>query len=159
VSVLDQFRDAEQRVAQRLKELEPAVDEYRQLQEVAKRLGIDGSPATASAARSPTRRSASARKRARTPKATKNPSAPESHTKAATTTPASPRRSRRTARPGQRSDDLVKLVTARPGITVREAGEEMGVDPTSLYRVVRRLEQAGTIRKRGRNLEPIATPR
>src|SRR4051812_23475771 len=41
MSVLDQFRDAEQRIAQRLKELEPAVAEYRELEVVAQRLGID----------------------------------------------------------------------------------------------------------------------
>ena len=41
VSVLDELRAAEQRVAQRLKELEPAVAEYSELAEVANRLGID----------------------------------------------------------------------------------------------------------------------
>ena len=41
MSVLDQFRDAEQRVAERLKELAPAVAEYRELEVVARRLGID----------------------------------------------------------------------------------------------------------------------
>jgi len=40
VSVLDDFRAAEQRVAQRLKELAPAVAEYRELEAVAQRLGI-----------------------------------------------------------------------------------------------------------------------
>src|SRR3954465_1761820 len=55
VSVLDQFRDAEKRVAQRLKELEPAVAEYRDLEVVAQRLGIDTS-ATAPARAARTRR-------------------------------------------------------------------------------------------------------
>jgi transposase-like protein len=46
------------------------------------------------------------------------------------------------------------LVPARPGVTVREAGAEFGVDPTSLYRIVHRLEQRGELRKNGRALEP-----
>jgi hypothetical protein len=41
VSVLDDLRAAERRVAERLKELEPAVAEYRELETVARRLGID----------------------------------------------------------------------------------------------------------------------
>jgi hypothetical protein len=43
MSVLDQFRDAEQRVAARLKEREPAIAEFRELEEVARRLRIDPS--------------------------------------------------------------------------------------------------------------------
>jgi DNA-binding MarR family transcriptional regulator len=45
-------------------------------------------------------------------------------------------------------------VRARPGITVRDAGKELGVDPTRLYRVVSRLEARGELRKNGRSLEP-----
>src|SRR4051794_41882038 len=65
VSVLDQFRDAEQRVARRLKELEPAVAEYRELEEVAQRLGLDASKtATSSAAKRPSARRRATRTRA-----------------------------------------------------------------------------------------------
>jgi DNA-binding MarR family transcriptional regulator len=46
------------------------------------------------------------------------------------------------------------MVKARPGITVREIGSELGVDPTSLYRIVHRLEQDGALQKRGRELLP-----
>ena len=46
------------------------------------------------------------------------------------------------------------MVKARPGITVREIGTELGVDPTSLYRIVHRLEQDGALQKRGRELLP-----
>jgi transposase-like protein len=44
---------------------------------------------------------------------------------------------------------LVDLVRTRPGITVREAATELGVDPTGLYRVVHRLEERGALRKHG----------
>jgi DNA-binding MarR family transcriptional regulator len=46
------------------------------------------------------------------------------------------------------------MVKERPGITVREVGSELGVDPTSLYRIVHRLEQDGALQKRGRELLP-----
>ena len=39
-------------------------------------------------------------------------------------------------RPGQRHDDVLRLVAENPGITVRELGERLGVDATGLYRVV-----------------------
>ena len=147
MSVLDQFREAEQRVAQRLKELEPAVAEYRELEEVAKRLGIDAaSPTTA-----PTASEGSPRRRTR-----RKPTS-TSRAASAATKPSTGRGSRRGAPSGQRQQQLLELVRSRPGITVREAGTELGVDPTGLYRVVSRLEQSGDVRKNGRKLEPAGT--
>jgi hypothetical protein len=147
VSVLDEFRDAEQRVVKRLKELEPAVTEYRQLEEVAQRLGLE---VTGDARTTPARRRRSAKPRR---------AAANAGTESAA--PSRPRRSRPSGRanasPGQRSEQLLALVRERPGITVRDAGKEFGVDPTSLYRVVRRLEERGELRKNGRNLEPVGS--
>jgi hypothetical protein len=51
VSVLDDLRAAGQRVAQRLKELEPAMAEYRELEPVAKRVGINTAEASGQAPR------------------------------------------------------------------------------------------------------------
>jgi hypothetical protein len=143
VSVLDDLRAAEERVAQRLKELEPAVAEYRELADVAKRLGIDVEAAAPAAkvARPARRRTRAGGARAKS---------------TATTVKASTRSPRR-APTGKRSEQLVDLVRTRPGITVREAGAELGVDPTSLYRIVHRLEQSGTVRKNGRSLEIAGT--
>jgi DNA-binding MarR family transcriptional regulator len=42
-------------------------------------------------------------------------------------------------------------------VTVAEAGKALKVDPTSLYRVVRRLEERGEIRKNGRQLEAVGS--
>src|SRR4051812_8757779 len=141
MSVLDQFRAAEQRVAARLKELEPAIAEYRELEEVARRLRIDPSAtATPTAKRAGTRR-----------KGTRG--RPKSAARDAVASPPAGRRSRRAARPGQRGEQLVDLVRTRPGITVREAATELGVDPTGLYRVVHRLEERGALRKHGPRLE------
>jgi hypothetical protein len=147
VSVLDEFRDAEQRVAQRLKELEPAVAEYRELEAVAKRLGLDGAAAGAVTS-------------APTPKrATRRTSRVPVKRSAATAKAASPTQGRRRSRrggaaPGHREQQLLALVRERPGVTVAEAGKALGVDPTGLYRVVHRLEGRGELRKRGRSLEP-----
>jgi transcriptional regulator with GAF, ATPase, and Fis domain len=152
MSVLDQFRDAQQRVAERLKELEPAVAEYRELEEVARRLGIDGEAsrgkagAAASATRRPSRKTAAA--------TTKRASAP---TKPDTRTKRSRGSRRTTASPGQRAEQLLALVRERPGVTVAEAGKHLGVDPTGLYRIVHRLEQRGDVRKNGRQLEPATS--
>ena len=149
MSVLDEFRDAEQRVVKRLKELEPAVAEYRQLEEVAQRLGIDV-PANEQAGAGPATRQRRAATRTRPTAAT---------AAAKTETVSRPKRSGRAGRttgsPGQRREQLLALVRERPGITVAEAGKEFGIDPTSLYRVVRRLEERGEVRKNGPKLEPV----
>ena len=59
------------------------------------------------------------------------------------------------ARPGQRNEDVLRLVGESPGITVREIGERLGVDATGLYRVVNRLSDEGRLRKDGTRLEPV----
>jgi hypothetical protein len=154
VSVLDQFRDAEQRVAQRLKELEPAVAEYRELEAVAERLGIDASSTTpARAARSRRRKASAARAKANGASAPARSRRRKAPAKADAAKP--PARGRRTA-PGRREEELLALIRERPGITVAEAGKAMSVDPTGLYRVVSRLEQRGEVRKTGRELRPAA---
>src|SRR3954453_15888018 len=62
MSVLYELRDAEQRVIARLKDLEPAVAEYRELEQVAERLGLreasNGGPSAPAAAPGPRRRRA-----------------------------------------------------------------------------------------------------
>jgi hypothetical protein len=57
-------------------------------------------------------------------------------------------------RPGQRTDDVLRLVRENPGITVREIGERLGVDATGLYRVANRLTTDGNVRKDGTRLYP-----
>ena len=59
------------------------------------------------------------------------------------------------ARPGQRHDDVLRLVAESPGITVREIGARLGVDATGLYRVVKRLADDGRVRKQGAGLHPV----
>jgi transposase len=130
VSVIDELKGLEDRVAQRMTELRPLVDEYRELEQVAQRLGVSApAPADTPAPRRRTRR------------------------RARSTAPATASDGTR-ARSNGRRDQLLAAVKARPGITVREVGAELGVDPTSLYRIVHRLEQDGALQKRGRELRP-----
>ena len=152
MSVLDEFRDVEQRVVQRLKELEPAVAEYRELEEVAARIGIktpqsDGRD----------RQSAPVATRSRTRRATAKQA-----TGGQPAAPAAARRAggaRRGAAAGEREQQMLALVRERPGITVAEVAQALGVDATGLYRIVRRLEQRRELRKRGRQLEPAGEAR
>jgi hypothetical protein len=130
VSVIDELKGLEDRVAQRMTELRPLVDEYRELEQVAQRLGVTPSAADTP---SPPRRTRRRRARTRT---------------------AAPASAGGRARTNGRRDQLLEMVKARPGITVREIGSELGVDPTSLYRIVHRLESDGALRKNGRELLP-----
>src|SRR4051812_25844557 len=56
MAVLDQLRAMEQQVERRLRELEPLVNEYHELKQVAQRLGLthaDGQPSPSRARRPP----------------------------------------------------------------------------------------------------------
>ena len=150
MSVLDELRDLERRVASRMQELRPLVDEYRDLERVAQRLGVDGTDRASTISM----READGRSRRQTRTAPKRP----------TTRRSSASRSPRHAKPsddkpspnggGKRQSQVLAAVKRRPGITVREIGEQLGVDYTSLYRHVRALEADGKITKHGRTLQP-----
>jgi hypothetical protein len=73
----------------------------------------------------------------------------------------SPRTSETASKPatGQRPnrrEDVVRLVRQRPGISIKQIGDELGIDPTGLYRPVRELQQQGAITKQGPRLNPSA---
>ena len=141
MSVLDELSDLRQRAEDRLKELEPLVAEYQQLQAVLAKLGTDDLAARAVAKPASRRRSTKTTTRAR--KATARRSSGGS-------------RRRRAAAPGSREADVVRLVGERPGISVPEVARELNVDPTGLYAIVRRLTARGRMRKDGTKLELVA---
>ena len=182
MSVLDQLRALEREVQQRLRELRPLVAEYRDLEKVAARLGLKrdaDEPAQAPAAKPAARAKSKAkpkRARARKPAAAKRTAAKRTAAKrgapaqavkpaaAAKQTPAAassraakrkPARRRTAAAPGQREQDVLRLVRERPGITVAELAGELSVDATGLYGVVRRLQSKGQISKDGTRLQPV----
>jgi winged helix-turn-helix DNA-binding protein len=147
VSVIDELKGLEDRVAQRMLELRPLVDEYRELEQVAQRLGV--SPAASADTPVPARRRSQRRARADTGAAR-----PASRTASATRPTVKAADPAGRARANGRREQLLEMVKARPGITVREVGTQLGVDPTSLYRIVHRLERDGALHKRGRELLP-----
>jgi hypothetical protein len=206
MSVLDQIRALEQEVLQRLRELRPLVNEYRDLEKVAERLGLRRDtdeaiePAEAEATEpSPQREPESKRRpkpaaRARRskraaagkpkptgaatqraaakpkPKAASSKAKPKAAAQAKPEAAAKPKpvskpksrgasagrkpsaRKRTAAAPGQREQDVLRLVAERPGVTVAELAAELAVDATGLYGVVRRLQRKDQIRKDGPHL-------
>jgi Winged helix-turn-helix DNA-binding len=137
MTVLDDLQKLEASIVKRYQELQPALAEVEELRRVADRLGVDldrpsskaAKPATA--ARTRTRRAASAGRKA----------------KSKVTSPRRPRA-------GGRREQVLKLVTERPGITVPEIGKALKVDPTGLYRYAKQLEADGVITKSGTALHP-----
>ena len=63
---------------------------------------------------------------------------------------ATKRSTARRAPRGQRQKQFLAAVKKNPGTPVSEIAKEMGVAPSQLYPVARRLRQKGEIRKRGK---------
>ena len=141
MSVIDDLKAMEDKVAKRMQELRPLVDEYRELEQVAQRLGV--TPANGADTPARPRRATRRRRAARS----------STQSAAAATATSGATAADKGARNGRR-EQLLSMVNAHPGITVREVGTQLGVDPTSLYRIVHRLEKEGQLHKRGRELLP-----
>jgi hypothetical protein len=125
----------------RLKELKPLVDEYRELEAADKALsslgqgGGGGSRASASApAAAPARRST---RRASTRRSSGGSAA------------GSGRRGRPRGS-GTRANQALDLVRDRPGITIPEMAQAMGIQQNYLYRVLPGLAEEGKVVKSGR---------
>ncbi len=143
MSVLDDLRRAQEQLVARLNELEPLVAEYQELRQEADRLGLSPAEAQAASAEpSPAPAKAPARSRRRSTRTSRAGGA---------------KRQPGGSRGGSRESALLQLVAATPGITVTAAGKELGVDPTGLYRPVRKLVAEGRIDKRGPALHPAAS--
>jgi hypothetical protein len=173
VSVLDQFRTAEEQVAKRLRELKPLVAEYHDLEHVAQRLGLSVSDDAPAAGTRPPTSTKPARRRRRAAKTATRSAAPKRDGSAdrgtanAAVAAAQARAARSprgslgnsgagSNRTSRRQQDVLRLVKQRPGITVSEIATELGVDATGLYRPVHKLEQDGAIIKRGVALQPTS---
>jgi CRP-like cAMP-binding protein len=126
------FLDEKRREIQaRLKELKPLVDEYTRLEAAEQALaGLDGSP-------TPGRAAAGAHTGRRT-------------RPAARSSGAGTGRRGRPKGSGQRAQQALELVRSRPGITVPELAEAMGIKQNYLYRVMPDLAEQGLVTKSGR---------
>jgi len=126
----DFLEEKRKEIQARLKELKPAVEEYQLLQAAEEALGglSNGTtkPASAPATSAPARR---------------------------TTRRASGGTGARRGRPrggGTRSAQALQLVRDRPGITIPELAEAMGIQQNYLYRVMPGLAEEGKVTKSGR---------
>jgi hypothetical protein len=127
--VSDFLKTKREEIAARLRELEPLVEEYRQLEAAAAALA--GATRTV---RAPRRGRAPARPaRARKP-----------------TGAASAGRRGRPRGSGTRALQTLELVKARPGITIPEIATKMGIKQNYLYRVLPGLEKDAKVVKRDR---------
>jgi CRP-like cAMP-binding protein len=125
--VADFLDEKRKEIQARLKELRPLVDEYHRLEAAEQALsGVGGTGAAAAAAAAP------ARTRRRRSSASSNG---------------------RRGRPrgsGTRAAEALQLVTERPGITIPELADAMGIKQNYLYRVMPGLAEEGKVTKSGR---------
>ena len=117
-------------IAARLRELEPLVDEYRQLE--AASAALAGLPGAATPTVRAPRRGRAPVRAARARKA-----------------PSTGRRGRPRGS-GTRALQTLELVKAQPGITIPEIASRMGIKQNYLYRVLPGLEKDGKVVKRDR---------
>ena len=156
---MNDFLDEKHReIRDRLKKLQPAVDEYRRLEAAASALAGVGGAARASVAaavagrRGPGRPRGSGKKRAATATATRTTTAAKPKRKAARATGR--RRAGRRKGSGTRAVEALALVKGQPGITIPELAAKMGIKQNYLYRVLPGLEKEGKVTKRGRGWYP-----
>jgi len=152
--VTDFLEEKRREIANRLKELKPAVDEYNRLESAASALaGVRGSASTAST----TRRRGPGR-----PKGSVNRSKAATRTTTRTTKktrrkPGRPPGKRRVGRrkgSGGRAAQALSFVQGQPGITIPELAAKMGIKQNYLYRVLPGLQQEGKVAKQGRGWHP-----
>jgi hypothetical protein len=164
VSVLDQFRLAEEALTERLHELRPLAEEYRELEQIAERRGLrvgdqhsDGAnekPGSPPRQRRRSRAAGEGTRRSR--QAAAEAKRPARATRQRRSRPAAAGAEPATRQRPNRREDIVRLVQQRPGISIKQIGDELGIDPTGLYRPVRELQQQGAITKQGPRLNPSA---
>ena len=126
-------------IAARLRELQPLVEEYRQLE--AASAALAGLPGTETAAAPRTTRRA---------RATATRPATRSRRTSSTGRRGRPRGS------GTRAIQTLELVKSKPGITIPEIASAMGIKQNYLYRVLPGLEKDGKVVKRDRGWHAAA---
>ncbi len=159
MSELEELRAVEERIAARLGELQPVVEEYEELQRAAQRLGIDvqalrkrhgGRDGVPRDAPSSDARAARDARSARDRPASRRRRRPEPVRVADEATAAQPGGTR--AKGAERRQQVIALIRERPGITVPDVSRELGLEPPPVYRVIRKLLAAGVVVKDGKRL-------
>jgi hypothetical protein len=114
----------------RLKELQPLVEEYRLLEAADAALSNIGGGSTATATAAPARRSRSTRSSSRRGSGGGRRGRPRGS--------------------GTRAIQALELVRDRPGITIPEMAQAMGIQQNYLYRVLPGLAEQGKVTKSGK---------
>jgi IclR helix-turn-helix domain len=146
-AVTDFLAEKRTEITDRMKTLEPAMEEFARLQAAAKALAdVAGAPAAAT--------SPNGRRRPGRPPAPKAPAAnaaakPTARKKRAGAKPAGRRGGRRKGS-GERGTQALQVIVDKPGVTIPEIATETGIQQSYLYRVTRGLEQEGLVTKQGR---------
>jgi CRP-like cAMP-binding protein len=124
--VADFLDEKRKEIQARLKEPRPLVDEFRRLEAAEQALSGVGGRAAASTTAAPTRRRRSS------------------------SSSSSNGRRGRPRGSGTRAAQALQLVGERPGITIPELAEAMGIKQNYLYRVMPGLADEGKVSKSGR---------
>ncbi len=140
-------------IADRLKELKPAVDEYNRLEAAASALQGVGGTATATTA-APRRRGPGRPRGSVSRKAVAASPTPAKATGKKPGRPAGKRRAGRRKGSGTRAAEALSFVQGQPGITIPELAAKMGIKQNYLYRVLPGLEQENKVSKQGRGWHP-----
>jgi CRP-like cAMP-binding protein len=130
----DFLEEKKREIDARLKELRPLVDEFHQLEAASAALQGVGASSNTRAAATPARR-----RRRRS---------------AGSATSTGTGRRGRPRGSGTRSKQALELVRTRPGITIPEIAEAIGIQQNYLYRVLPSLQKDGLVRKEGRGWHP-----
>jgi hypothetical protein len=154
--VTDFLDEKRQEIAERLKELKPAVEEYSRLEAAAAALqGVGGTAAASTATAAPRRRGPGRpRGSVSRKKATATATAAPAKTAAKKAGRPAGRRAGRRKGSGTRAAEALSFVQGQPGITIPELAAKMGIKQNYLYRVLPGLEQEGKVQKQGRGWHP-----
>jgi CRP-like cAMP-binding protein len=129
----DFLEEKKREIDARLKELRPLVDEFHRLEKAS--AALEGLPAGNSASASTqTRRTRRRSSAARSSSGTGRRGRPRGS--------------------GTRAKQALELVRSRPGITIPEIAESIGIQQNYLYRVLPSLQKDGQVRKEGRGWHP-----
>jgi hypothetical protein len=157
--VTDFLDEKRKEIADRLKDLKPAVDEYNRLEAAASALeGVGGTAATATATATAPRRRGPGRPRGSVSRKGAAAAAPAKagRKKAGRPKAGRPagRRAGRRKGSGTRAAEALSFVQGQPGITIPELAAKMGIKQNYLYRVLPGLEQENKVSKQGRGWHP-----
>jgi CRP-like cAMP-binding protein len=130
----DFLEEKKREIDARLKELRPLVEEFHRLEAASAALEGVGGTTNSRRASAPARRT---RRRS-----------------AGTSTGTGTGRRGRPRGSGTRSKQALELVRTRPGITIPEIAESIGIQQNYLYRVLPALQKDGLVRKEGRGWHP-----